>query len=81
LLIDLGPQIISNLIPLIFQNIISNIENQFVFIAPESVNKTLKISDHGSSDIHDVTFTVNEGQKYIVRNQEMIDAISSVYPN
>ncbi|MBE4704308.1 hypothetical protein [Spiroplasma platyhelix] len=78
LLVDLGPQVISQMISLIIQNSLNNIKSQLVFTAPENAAKTLPIAgDHGSSEFHSVYFKVTQGTEYVIRNKEMIDAIKA----
>lgn len=77
LLVDLGPQVVSQLIALIIQNIISNAKSQLVFTAPETISEVLTVADHGSPTTHNVRVSFIKDQEYVIRNQEMLDAIAA----
>lgn len=79
LLVDMGPQVISQLVSLIIQNYLDQIKNQLVFIAPESLTEEYKIIDHGSLISHKAVFKVTKGEKYVIRNKEMLDAIKTAH--
>lgn len=79
LLVDMGPQVVSQLLSLIIQNSLDQIKNQFVFTAPESVAEEFEITDHGSLVSHKVAFKVTKGEKYVIRNKEMLDAVKAAH--
>lgn len=80
LLVDLGPQVISQMISLIIQNALDTAKGQLVFTAPESVGEMLTIpGDHGSPNSHNVYFKVVQGTEYVIRNKEMLDAIRAAH--
>lgn len=77
LLVDMGPQITTQLISLIIQNVLNSAKQQIMFTAPETVSEILTISDHGSTVSHPVDFQVTKGIEYVIRDQEMITAIKA----
>lgn len=84
LLVDMGPQVIGEMISLIIQNAIGGLGSQLAFTAPEAVNEILDVEGgHGSSEKIQVPFVVKsdgDKYKYVVRNQEMINAINKRHP-
>lgn len=77
LVIDMGPQVVNQLVTLVMSDILNAAKQQIAFIAPETVSETLSISDHGSTTAHDVDFTVTKGTAYVIRNYEMLAAIKA----
>ncbi len=78
LLIDMGPQVITQLVSLIMQDLFNSAKQQITFTAPETISETLSgIVDHGSTTTHSVDFQITKGLEYVVRDQEMIAAIQT----
>lgn len=78
LLVDMGPQVISQMISLIIQNALNRATGEFAFTAPEAVNDILEVNGgHGSAKKINVPFIVKKDVAYVIRNQEMLDAIKA----
>lgn len=79
LLVDMGPQVISQLVSLIIQNSLNNITG-LVFTAPLSVSEIYEISDHGSAESHKVNFKVEAEKEYVIRNDELLAKVKEEHP-
>jgi len=78
LLVDMGPQVIMQLVSLIMQDTLNNAKSAVAFTAPETVDEILTgIADHGSTTTHSANFQVTKGTEYVIRNQEMLAAIKA----
>lgn len=78
LLVDMGPQVIMQLVSLIMQDTLNNAKAAVAFTAPETVDEILTgIADHGSTTTHSANFQVTKGTEYVIRNQEMLAAIKA----
>lgn len=81
LLVDMGPQVISQLISLLMQNVIGSAKSELVFTPDKSLSEVITVEGgHGKSESQRVPLRVTKGVEYVVRNTEMIKAIETAHP-